>query len=255
MPTTKKKEVSSKKKAAPRTVVGKKVVTAEKIAEDIGRTKDAAPASPEFKFAAPNIGAVRDIGVAGSKSTKFPARYSLIPSSGLIAVAEFARSEQGRDFLSLCEEAESNAYNEMMDAFFSFIASNEIECLYKAALGFIVAMSNYSDSCDTLLRAKCFRITSEMVSANFATISPSALRRLAETCGEGEIKYGANNWLNGFKFTELLDHAIAHANSYLEGDESEDHLAHGLWNVLVLIHFYLNSDNDSPFWDIKPQEG
>jgi hypothetical protein len=60
------------------------------------------------------------------------------------------------------------------------------------------------------------------------------MRRLAETWGEGFEKYGADNWMKGFPASVLLAHAIAHIASYLEGDRSEDHLAHCAWNVLAL---------------------
>lgn len=73
--------------------------------------------------------------------------------------------------------------------------------------------------------------------ARFALISPIALRRLAETYGEGSIKYSDNNWLKGIPATNLMDHAMDHINQYLTGDTSEDHLAHAAWNLFAIMHF------------------
>ena len=63
------------------------------------------------------------------------------------------------------------------------------------------------------------------------------LRRLAETCAEGAKKYGERNWERGFPATSLVNHALRHLNLWLLGDGTEDHLAHGTWNLLALMHF------------------
>lgn len=63
------------------------------------------------------------------------------------------------------------------------------------------------------------------------------LRRLAETCAEGAKKYGERNWERGFPATSLVNHALRHLNLWLLGDASEDHLAHGAWNLLALMQF------------------
>lgn len=68
-------------------------------------------------------------------------------------------------------------------------------------------------------------------------ITPIGLARLAKTCKEGADKYGDNNWLKGMPATVFLNHAIRHLYLYLEGDMSEDHLAHAAWNVLAVCHF------------------
>lgn len=68
-------------------------------------------------------------------------------------------------------------------------------------------------------------------------ITPIGLRRLAETCGEGSLKYGDDNWLKGIDAKNLLNHALAHINAWTTGDMSEDHLAHATWNLFAIMHF------------------
>lgn len=80
-------------------------------------------------------------------------------------------------------------------------------------------------------------------------VSHIGLRRLAETYGEGSVKYdkdsegkpidhyGQNNWLKGIPADNLLRHAIKHIEQYRSGDVSEDHLAHATWNLFSLMHF------------------
>lgn len=67
-------------------------------------------------------------------------------------------------------------------------------------------------------------------------ISPVGLRALARTYAEGARKFGAFNWENGMPVTDLLNHGIAHIFAWLDGDRSEDHLAHAAWNILGAIH-------------------
>lgn len=71
----------------------------------------------------------------------------------------------------------------------------------------------------------------------FDLITPIGLRRLAETYHEGALKYGENNWQKGFKVSGLLNHTLNHIFLFLNGDESEDHLAHAAWNLFTSIHF------------------
>lgn len=67
-------------------------------------------------------------------------------------------------------------------------------------------------------------------------ISPVGLRALARTYAEGARKFGAFNWENGMPVTDLLNHGIAHIFAWLDGDRSEDHLPHAVWNLLGAIH-------------------
>lgn len=59
-------------------------------------------------------------------------------------------------------------------------------------------------------------------------------RRLAETYGEGFLKYGADNWMKGFPESVLVTHALEHISKHLAGDKSEDHIAHAIWNLYTL---------------------
>lgn len=91
--------------------------------------------------------------------------------------------------------------------------------------------------------------------AMYSLIPSIGLRRVAETCGEGFIKYGQGNWLNGFKQTGLLDHALAHIQAYISGDESEDHIAHAVWNLLTEMHFVETEKVGSELLDLIKQKG
>ena len=64
-----------------------------------------------------------------------------------------------------------------------------------------------------------------------------ALRRWAETMGEGSLKYSDRNWEKGQPASVIVNHAIAHLLEWLDGDRSEDHLGHCLFNLGALCHF------------------
>jgi hypothetical protein len=71
----------------------------------------------------------------------------------------------------------------------------------------------------------------------FDLITPIGIRRLAETCAAGSKKYGDHNWTKGIPASQMLNHALRHIYLWLEGDHTEDHLAHAAWNVLGVCHF------------------
>lgn len=90
---------------------------------------------------------------------------------------------------------------------------------------------------------------------SFMGIAPIGLERVAMRCTYGKEKYGD---LSGFgKGKELpcastMDSALRHINQYLQGDNSEDHLAAAVWNLLVVMQ----TEIESPEWnDIKAREG
>lgn len=71
----------------------------------------------------------------------------------------------------------------------------------------------------------------------FDLISPHILEALARTYAEGSAKYGDTNWLKGIPSKDLINHAFRHINLWQLGDDTEDHLAHALWNLGAVIHF------------------
>ena len=88
------------------------------------------------------------------------------------------------------------------------------------------------------IRMRCVAGTSKP--CRYDLISPVGLRRLAETYGEGSLKYGDRNWEKGIPNSNLLNHLIAHIQQYMRGDTIEDHLAHAAWGLFALMHFEEN---------------
>lgn len=68
-------------------------------------------------------------------------------------------------------------------------------------------------------------------------ISPIALERLAATLAQGASRYGDRNWEKGLPFSDTLNHLLRHIYKYIEGDKSEDHLAHAAFGLFALMHF------------------
>ena len=66
-----------------------------------------------------------------------------------------------------------------------------------------------------------------------------ALRLLAETCHEGAIKYGQYNWLYGFPTSNTMNHGIKHIVQFTNGDRSENHLGHAMWNCMATVHNHI----------------
>ena len=79
--------------------------------------------------------------------------------------------------------------------------------------------------------------SSDADDVRFDLITPIGLRRLAEAYAEGARKYGDCNWQRGIPASQMLNHAIRHIYLWLEGDSTEDHLAHAAWNILGVCHF------------------
>lgn len=71
----------------------------------------------------------------------------------------------------------------------------------------------------------------------FDLICPTMLYELAETMTEGAKHYGVANWTKGLSKSNLLNHTIEHLLNELYGDEGENHLAHAIANLMMLIHF------------------
>ena len=76
----------------------------------------------------------------------------------------------------------------------------------------------------------------DLKNLKYHLMSPVAIRRYAEVMAEGAAKYGEYNWEKGFPISDLLDHTFEHLLKYLDGDRSEDHLGHALWNMCAAVH-------------------
>jgi hypothetical protein len=74
------------------------------------------------------------------------------------------------------------------------------------------------------------------MNARYDLINPVGMRRLAETYAEGAKKYGDSNWQKGIDTPNLLNHAITHIEAWRNGDTSEDHMAHAVWNLFTIMY-------------------
>lgn len=72
---------------------------------------------------------------------------------------------------------------------------------------------------------------------DYSQLSHVALRLMAETQAEGNEKYGYGNWQKGIPVSNLLSHALGHIFALMNGDTSENHLGHALWNLEKAAHF------------------
>lgn len=73
----------------------------------------------------------------------------------------------------------------------------------------------------------------------FHLISHDLLKRVAKVWDKGRKKYGAGNWQKGGMdfIQEIPDHIIDHIYAFLNGETTEDHLAHIVCNIQMLMHF------------------
>jgi len=62
-----------------------------------------------------------------------------------------------------------------------------------------------------------------------------ALRRLAEHCEAGAIKYSDRNWEYGQPLSWFLDSGTRHAASWAAGMGDEDHLKAAAWNFMAAL--------------------
>lgn len=89
----------------------------------------------------------------------------------------------------------------------------------------------------------------------FSVMPPEALMRVAKRYEYGHKKYGASdNYKAGLPASGCFDAAMRHMMSYLSGDNSEDHLAACVWNVLALMHMEMDP-SCKEFMDIKSRQG
>lgn len=68
-------------------------------------------------------------------------------------------------------------------------------------------------------------------------IPVTGLRRLADLYARGAIKYEENNWRKGQPYSRVTASMLRHVYAWVEGEETEDHLAAIAWNAFALMHF------------------
>jgi hypothetical protein len=71
--------------------------------------------------------------------------------------------------------------------------------------------------------------------ARYDLLPLAGLTAMAEAMARGLEKYPRDNWRKGIPVEQCINHAIRHLYLWLEGDRSEDHLAHCGCNVLMAI--------------------
>lgn len=80
------------------------------------------------------------------------------------------------------------------------------------------------------------------------------LRRVGATLMTGAEKYGEFNWQKGMPIAECANHALQHLYKYLDGDTSEDHIAHAACNLAFIAHYEKhNADLKSTFDNRRPK--
>ena len=85
----------------------------------------------------------------------------------------------------------------------------------------------------------------------FDLLSPVMMIRLAQHYENGADKYEIRNWEKGLPMSRCFDSCIRHLYRWLEGDNSEDHLAAAIWNIAAIMHYEKYLPEDSPFRDIN----
>lgn len=88
---------------------------------------------------------------------------------------------------------------------------------------------------------------------NFYGIYPMMLYRLAMRCKFGEMKYGDTR---GYSFprptSTYIDSTLRHIIDYARGDNSEDHLAAAIWNIMAMMY---NEEEARDFVDPPERSG
>ena len=67
----------------------------------------------------------------------------------------------------------------------------------------------------------------------------AAVRRTAMAAKEGGVKYGEENWLNGFRLKILCNHALRHMVRHTNGIIEDDELGHASWGFMAATHMIL----------------
>lgn len=90
---------------------------------------------------------------------------------------------------------------------------------------------------------------------NYIGIYPKMLKRLALRCKFGEIIYGDNQ---GYRYprptSTYWDSAVRHLVEYRDGNNSEDHLAAAIWNIMAMM-FNEEDPRGKGFVDFESRRG
>ena len=69
------------------------------------------------------------------------------------------------------------------------------------------------------------------------------LERVMERYRSGGAKYGYNNWMKGMPLSVYYDSANRHMMQWWQGDDSEDHAAAVVWNMLCAMWTESNQEH------------
>lgn len=69
------------------------------------------------------------------------------------------------------------------------------------------------------------------------------INRVLERYRAGAEKFGAHNWKNGMPLSELYDSAQRHLMQWFMKDNSEDHAAAAVWNILCAMWMEKNKEH------------
>lgn len=67
--------------------------------------------------------------------------------------------------------------------------------------------------------------------AHWYSVDRESVLAIAETAAEGDTRYGVDNWRKGLPVSNLINHAMDHLFKALDGDSSEPHIDHAIWNL------------------------
>lgn len=62
------------------------------------------------------------------------------------------------------------------------------------------------------------------------------LKRVMKRYLDGAEKYGENNWMQGMPLSVYFDCAHRHLEAWWRGEDSEDHAAAVIWNMLCAMY-------------------
>lgn len=79
-------------------------------------------------------------------------------------------------------------------------------------------------------------------------LPPKPLKRLAVHYERGARKYNARNWEKGIPMSACFSSTVRHLFQWLDGDESEDHLAAAVWNLFAIMHFEEEMPEMNDIW-------